>query len=180
MPSPLRYLAISGSLRTASTNTELLRAFARHTPPSCSVDVYDRLGELPLFNPDLEGETPDSVLHLAREVEASDGILIASPEYAHGIPGALKNALDWLVSRFEIPGKPVMLVHASTRGLFVREHLGEVLKTMACRLYPGRTFEMHLISKRREEIALLLDTPEMRSDIRSALEDFSSFVASPA
>ncbi len=139
--------------------------------------IFEGLGDLPLFSPDKEAETPDSVLRLAAAVEVCDGILISCPEYAHGIPGAFKNALDWLVSRFEIPGKPAMLVHASTRNVYLREHLREVLRTISCRLYPEPEFEVHLIRKDRPEIDAILSTGEMRAAMRMKLEGFERFAA---
>ncbi len=175
----MRFLGLCGSLRAASTNRALLEAFRRHGLPENSVKIFDDLGRLPLFNPDHEGEkAPQAVLDLARMVGVADAIIIASPEYAHGIPGALKNALDWLVSRFEIPGKPVMLVHASVRGQFVREHLSEVLRTMSTRIYEGRVFEVHLIGKSAEAAAATLDEASHVERIRAVLADFSAFIAS--
>jgi NAD(P)H-dependent FMN reductase len=61
-------------------------------PPGVSMTIYDGLGALPHFNPDLEGMEPSSVLEFRRQLKASDGVLICSPEYAHGVPGTLKNA----------------------------------------------------------------------------------------
>lgn len=173
----MRILAISGSLREQSTNTALLRAFMRHAPDGIVVELLEKIDHLPLFNPDLEADTPQAVLDFAARVARCDGLVIASPEYAHGIPGALKNALDWLVSRFEIPDKPVMLVHASTRGAFVREHLSEVLRTMSCRLFPG-TFERHLISKGPTEIDAQLAEETCRREMAEALSAFQAFVES--
>ena len=120
------------------------------------------------------------MVELARQVGEADGLIIASPEYAHGIPGPLKNALDWLVSGSEIPNKPVMLVHASVRGLSVREHLAEVLGTMSVRLHPGPAFEIHLVGKPQEEAREMLDRPEMRERIARALAGFAAFAADPA
>ena len=174
----MHLLALSGSLRAISTNTALLHAFADIAPDGIIVEIFDGMGDLPLFSPDLEADTPDSVLRLAEKVAECDGILIACPEYAHGIPGAFKNALDWLVSRFEIPGKPVMLVHASTRSAYLRDHLREVLKTISCRLYPGPDFEVHLIKKEPQEVRDFLAAPEMRAAMRSKLEEFERFVSS--
>lgn len=173
----MRLLALSGSLRGASTNTALLHAFAALAPEDISVEVFDGMGDLPLFSPDMESDTPDSVLRLAGKVAECDGMLISCPEYAHGIPGAFKNALDWLVSRFEIPGKPAMLVHASTRSAYLREHLREVLRTISCRLYPEEEFEVHLIRKDRREIDAILSTGEMRAAMRMKLEAFARFAA---
>lgn len=173
----MRLLALSGSLRSDSTNTALLRAFSKNAPDGIAVEVFDGLGDLPLYSPDKEADTPESVLRLAAAVEACDGIVISCPEYAHGIPGAFKNALDWLVSRFEIPGKPAMLVHASTRSVYLREHLREVLRTISCRLYPEPEFEVHLIKKGRQEIDAILSTEEICAAMRMKLEGFGRFAA---
>lgn len=174
----MRFLAICGSLRAASTNRILLEAFARHAPEGISVDMSGEIRDLPLFNPDQDGERrPPAVAELARQVGEADGLIIASPEYAHGIPGPLKNALDWLVSGSEIPNKPVMLVHASVRGLFVREHLSEVLRTMSTGLHPGAPFETHLVGKPSEEAREILDRPETREHIVRTLADFAAFAA---
>jgi NAD(P)H-dependent FMN reductase len=172
----MRLLAISGSLRAASTNRVLLDAFARHAPEGIDVDMCGDIGRLPLFNPDHDGDRrPPAVATLARRVGEADGLLIASSEYAHGIPGPLKNALDWLVSGFEIPNKPVMLVHASMRGVFMREHLSEVLRTMSTRLFAGPVFEIHLVGKSPAEAQAMLDRPETQERIGRALADFEVF-----
>ena len=173
----MKLLGLSGSLREDSTNTCLLRGFANNAPAHFDVAVFDGLGDLPPFSPDREENPPASVLRLAEAVAACDGLLVACPEYAHGIPGAFKNALDWLVSRFEIPGKPAMLVHASTRNAYLREHLSEVLKTISCRLFPGPAFELHLIKKTPDEIRAILAAEVIRAAMRSRLEDFERFAA---
>src|ERR1700750_2823244 len=93
----MKVLAVSGSLRAASINSALCRAAARLSPPGMHVDVFCGLGDLPLFNPDLETLPPDAVQSFRSAVGHADALFIASPEYAHGISGAMKNALDWLV-----------------------------------------------------------------------------------
>ena len=148
----MRFLAISGSLRAASSNTALLRALAARAPNDVEIEVCDLIGALPIFNPDLEGErTPAPVIALAQKVHAADGLIIACPEYAHGIPGGLKNALDWLVSRDEIPFKPVMLAHASHRGQFVLEALSEVLQTMSLDVVDAAFLKIPLLGKSMED-----------------------------
>ena len=106
----MRVFAITGSLRAVSSNTALLEAAAALAPPGMEIAVFRRLGDLPLFNPDLDGEghaPPSEVAALRAQVASAGGVIISSPEYAHGVPGAMKNALDWLVSYPEFAGKPV-------------------------------------------------------------------------
>lgn len=175
-----RFLAICGSLRLASTNRILLEAFARHGATSATIEMAPDLATIPPFNPDHEGAaTPAAVCVLASRIAAADGLIIAAPEYAHGIPGALKNALDWLVSRSEIPGKPVMLVHASARGTYVRDHLGEVLRTMSVRLCDREAFEVHLIGKAADDARAMLDHADQRERIRACVAAFAEFAAGP-
>jgi chromate reductase, NAD(P)H dehydrogenase (quinone) len=126
-----RILAISGSLRAQSTNTTLLLAATRLAPPDVQIDLYKGLGDLPLFNPDLDGKEPDAVREFQAALAAADGILICSPEYAHGVSGAMKNALDWLVSDVALVGKSVALINASPRATYAQEALLETLRTMS-------------------------------------------------
>jgi len=90
----MNILAISGSLRAGSINSTLLRATARLAPPDMRIELFADLGDLPLFNPDIEASDPAPVAALRARIIAADAVLIASPEYAHGITGVLKNALD--------------------------------------------------------------------------------------
>ena len=100
------------------------------------LQLYDGLGSLPPFNPDDEHHLlPPSVLALREAVGRADALLIASPEYAHGVPGVFKNLLDWLVGSLEFPGKPVLLLNTSARGSHhAQEALAEILSTMSARL----------------------------------------------
>lgn len=134
--TPRHVLCLSGSLRRISANTALLQAAQRLAPDTLQLELYEGLGCLPLFNPDDEVEPlPPRVQTLRRAVGRSDALLIACPEYAHGIPGAFKNLLDWLVGSLEFPGKPVALLNASGRGSFhAQAALREVLGTMSARV----------------------------------------------
>ena len=109
----MRILAISGSLRRISSNTTLLRAIDALAPPGVEVTLYDGLADLPAFNPDFEGAEPSSVLAFRGQLKSADGVFISSPEYAHGVPGSLKNALDWIVGSGELVDKPVAILNAS-------------------------------------------------------------------
>jgi chromate reductase len=131
--SPWRVLCLSGSLRRVSANTALLQAARQLAPAGLELSVYGGLGKLPWFNPDREIEPlPRAVAALRRVVGSSDALLIACPEYAHGVPGAFKNLLDWLVGSLEFPGKPVALLNASERGSSqAQAALREILVTMS-------------------------------------------------
>ena len=110
----MHILAISGSLRASSTNTALVRATAALAPKTMEFTIYDGLADLPHFSPDLDGDNaPASVGQLRGLLQAADGVLICTPEYAFGVPGALKNALDWTVSSGDLYEKPVAAISAS-------------------------------------------------------------------
>ncbi|HKH71172.1 MAG TPA: NADPH-dependent FMN reductase, partial [Vicinamibacterales bacterium] len=99
----VRVLAISGSLRRASSNGALVGAVAQLASGGVEVSIYRELASLPPFNPDLEEETaPEAVARFRAALQACDAVLISSPEYAHGVPGVLKNALDWVVASGEL------------------------------------------------------------------------------
>jgi chromate reductase, NAD(P)H dehydrogenase (quinone) len=127
----MKVLALSGSLRAASINSALLRAASRLAPPEIAVNVFSGLRDLPLFNPDLESHPPEAVNYFRSQVAASDALLIASPEYAHGVTGIIKNALDWLVSYEPFAYKAVAVINASPRAHHADAGLREILRTMA-------------------------------------------------
>ncbi|MCG7394276.1 NAD(P)H-dependent oxidoreductase [Microvirga sp. ACRRW] len=133
----MHLLALSGSLRAGSFNTSALRALQKLAPGGVAVEFYEGIGALPHFNPDVEmSALPESVADLRWQVAAADGVVIACPEYAHGIPGAFKNALDWLVGCENFPGKPVMLINTAPRASHAQAQLAEILKTMSARMVP--------------------------------------------
>jgi NAD(P)H-dependent FMN reductase len=133
----LRLLAISGSLRAASSNGALVGAVALVAPPGVTVETYDGLSALPHFNPDADVEpAPPAVAAWRERLAAADGVLLSSPEYAHGVPGALKNALDWIVGSGEFMLKPVALVNASPMSHFAHPQLAETLAVMMAAIVP--------------------------------------------
>ena len=119
----MRILTISGSLRAKSSNTAVLDAVALVAPLGVTIVRYDGLGGLPHFNPDLDTETPPGpVADLRRQVGEADGLLLSSPEYAHGIAGSFKNGVDWLVGSLEFPGKPIGIINAAPRATHAEAH----------------------------------------------------------
>jgi NAD(P)H-dependent FMN reductase len=136
----IKLLAISGSLRKRSSNTEVLRALVLLAPASVRVTLYSGLDRLPFFNPDLDQEgmePPPAVRDFRGRVGEADALFICSPEYAHGVPGVLKNALDWLVSAPEIVHKPIGLLNASPRSIHAPASLAETLRTMSTTIVPA-------------------------------------------
>src|SRR3984957_393551 len=159
--NPIRVLALSGSLRRASTNTAALEALARLAPEGVKVLVYRELAGLPPFNPDDDVEDkpkPEPVETLRALVDASDALVIAAPEYAHGVPGALKNALDWLVASETFAGKPTALIDTSPRAFHAQASLREILSTMAARLIPEAFVSISLTGKAVAPDDILADT----------------------
>ena len=140
----MKILAISGSLRKASLNTTLLRAVARIAPPEIEVALFSGLGELPLFNPDIEAPEPAPVLALREHILAADALLIASPEYAHGVTGAMKNALDWMVGNESFVNKPVGLLNASPRATHAQAPFYPCGWIVSC---PKRTLAARIIQE---------------------------------
>lgn len=130
----MNILALSGSLRAASENTRLLRAAARLSSPEIEVTVYSGLGELPLFNPDIEFPSPAAVAALRTAINAADAVIIASPEYAHGVSGVIKNALDWMVGNESFVNKPVALLNAAPRARHAYLALRETVTMMSARV----------------------------------------------
>ncbi len=154
----MRVLAISGSLRAASTNTAILEAAALAAPPGMVVEVYRRLGSLPHFNPDLDGNPPPAAQALRAAVGSSDGLRFSTPEYAHGLPGSFKNALDWLVGSTEFPGKPVAVINLSPRSTFAAASLAEILRTMSARLIGPASVTLALPGRGTDAAALAADS----------------------
>jgi chromate reductase len=169
---PMRVLAISGSLRRASTNTAALEALARLAPEGVKVLVYRDLAKLPPFNPDDDVEDrpkPEPVETLRTLVGASDALVVAVPEYAHGLPGALKNALDWLVASETFAGKPTALINTSPRAFHAQASLREILSTMAARLTPEAFAAIPLTGK-MVTVADILADPVWARRLTESLE----------
>jgi chromate reductase len=155
-----RILAISGSLRARSSNTELLRAAASIAGASAEVMLFSGLGKLPSFNPDLDEEGAvllSSVNELRAEIARADAVLISSPEYAHGVPGSLKNALDWLVSGPEMIGMRAGLLNASARSVHAHAALEETLRTMSANVVDDAVAVVPLDGRRLNAAEIVAD-----------------------
>jgi chromate reductase, NAD(P)H dehydrogenase (quinone) len=170
-PKTIHILAISGSLRQVSSNAALLQAAMALAPENVEMKLYGGLNDLPHFNPDLEPTEPPAVTDLRQQLAWSDGLLISSPEYAHGIPGALKNALDWLVSGAEFVDKPIALFNASPRAIHAQASLTEIVTTMAGRIVPEASITVSLLGKNLDATGIVAD-PEISSEVKAAMVAF--------
>jgi len=140
---PWNVFAVSGSLQAASSNSALVQLAVGLSSDDLIVQPYAGLDHLPYFNPDLDGDAPpQAVVDLRQHAARADAFLIASPEYAHEMPGALKNALDWLVRSGELYGKPAALLCAAPsaeRGIYARRALQQTLNAQGVRIVASVT-----------------------------------------
>jgi NAD(P)H-dependent FMN reductase len=178
--SRIRILAISGSLRSGSSNTALLRAASSIAPSHMELRLCERIDRLPFFDPDLDddgGEVPSEVEQFRAELRATDGVLISSPEYAHGVPGVLKNALDWLVgsTQGEIVEKPVALINASPRATHAQASLVETLRTMSAHIVADVALPTSITGRALDTVALQ-GMPGVVGVISSALAELESAI----
>jgi chromate reductase, NAD(P)H dehydrogenase (quinone) len=123
-------LAISGSTRKTSTNYKLISAIADLTKDAFNISVYEGIERLPHFNPDDNDNAPQVVISFRHRVATADAVIICTPEYAHGVPGSLKNAIDWCISSNAFSEKPTALITASTDGTNAHQSLLETLRTI--------------------------------------------------
>ena len=115
-PRPIALLGLVGSLRKASLNRALLRAVGECLPAHVTLTTWDRLGELPHYDGDVEARgLPEPVASLGAAIKAADGLVISTPEYNYSVPGVLKNAIDWMSRGQPAPirGKTLGIVGAS-------------------------------------------------------------------
>lgn len=171
----IQILAISGSLRQVSSNTALLEAAIALSPQNVEMKLYGGLNDLPHFNPDLEPTEPASAKDLRAQIKWADGLIVSSPEYAHGVPGVLKNALDWLVSGEEFVRKPIALFNASPRATHAQASLTEILTTMSGRIVPGASIAVPLLGKKLDAAGIIAD-PEISGEVRAAIVAFASAI----
>src|SRR5258708_4921135 len=169
----MKILAISGSLRASSSNTAVLRAAAHLAPAGVDIALFEGIADLPFFNPDLDGDRlPVPVAAFRALIGAADGILISSPEYARGVAGVLKNALDWLVARFEFPNKPVALINTSPRATHALAALTITLETMSARLVKDASITLPLLGTVNDADSIAANA-ELSAPLRHALEIFA-------
>jgi chromate reductase, NAD(P)H dehydrogenase (quinone) len=166
----MKIVAIAGSLRATSLNTAVLQAASRLVPAGVKIEMFDGIGNLPFFNSDLDGDRlPREVAEFRAVIGTADGLLISSPEYARGVAGVMKNALDWLVASFEFPNKPVALINTSPRATHALAALAITLETMSARLVKDASITLPLLGTTNDAASIAANA-EFATPLRSALE----------
>jgi NAD(P)H-dependent FMN reductase len=134
------------------------------------MSIYRGLAELPPFNPDLDGDSaPEAVTRFRATLEASDAILISSPEYAHGVPGVVKNALDWVVGSGELIAKPIALINASARASRAWASLAETLAVMSAHVILEASITVPLDGRALDSNGIVGDD-QLSTTLRSAID----------
>jgi chromate reductase len=173
----MKILAISGSLRAGSHNTAVLVAAKRLAPTGMTIELFDGIGKLPFFNSDLETEhLPDNVAAFRKLIGEADGVLISSPEYARGVSGVMKNALDWLVGSDEFPGKPVALINTSPRATHALAALTLTLETMSACVIQNASITLSLLGTVNDAESIAAN-PDLAEPLRDVLAQFAQAIA---
>jgi NAD(P)H-dependent FMN reductase len=168
----MKIIAISGSLRATSLNTAVLHAASRLAPTGVKIEIFEGIGNLPFFNSDLDGDrVPREVAQFRAVIGTADGLLISSPEYARGVAGVMKNALDWLVGSFEFPNKPVALINTSPRATHALAALTVTLETMSARLVNDASITLPLLGTVNDAESIAANA-ELAAPLRSALDRY--------
>lgn len=162
-------LALSGSLRDGSTNTALIGAAKLLAPEGVELVLWNDQDQLPHFNPDLETSVPPLVQEFRDLVGRADGLLFAAPEYARGLPGAFKNALDWLVGGDTFVRKYFVQWNASPRASEAQKSLRLVLETMSGLHVDEAALALPLIKQQVTPESLAVQYPD---EIKAALAAF--------
>ena len=175
----MNVFAISGSLRRGASNTSLLEAAARVAPEGIVVSLYPSIALLPHFNPDddtIDQSTlPRVVADFRKLIGEADALLLSTPEYAHGLPGSFKNALDWLVGSLEFPGKPVAMISPSARSTYAQAQLREILKTMSAQIIDSASVVVPL-PRREMTVDEIVAADAQAGALRSVLAELMAVV----
>ena len=161
MERSIKILAISGSLRSNSSNTALIKAIAKIVPDFVQYTIYEDLHNIPLFD---ESDIPaESVTKLRHLIANADGILICSPEYAFGVSGVLKNAIDWTVSSGEFYDKPVALITAAINGEKAHASLLNILDALAAKVVEDGTLVIPFVRSKLNKDGEIIDNPTLQA-----------------
>ena len=149
MKKKINILGISGSLRASSSASAVLNIVSELVPEQVNFKTYNGLAEIPAFND--SNEIPKPVTKFIKRIAEADGVFFCIPEYAFGVPGALKNALDWTVATTAFTDKPVALITAASSGDKAHAALLLTLKAIGANIPEGATLLLSFIRSRLNE-----------------------------
>ncbi|MDP9046631.1 MAG: NAD(P)H-dependent oxidoreductase [Bacteroidota bacterium] len=156
-------LAIPGSLRTSSSNHAILNYLGTLAPANSNFSIFEGLAQIPHFDPGLDNDNPpETVTAFRKLIDEADGVIICSPEYAYGVPGTLKNALDWTVSSGSLSEKPLALITASTGGENAHAALLLILTALNAKVRPDSALIISFIRSKMDENGNITDEAEAK------------------
>lgn len=171
-----KIVAISGSTRKSSSNLNLIKAIEEIANDIFTIEIFDGLTGLPHFNPDLDIEkAPDEVASFRKLLTAADGILICTPEYAMGVPGTLKNAIDWTVSSCEFRHKPTVLITASSMGEKGHASLLETLKIIEANITDETQLLISYVKTKVSKESKIIDAKTL-SEVKALVKAFDTLL----
>ncbi|HEY0677980.1 MAG TPA: NAD(P)H-dependent oxidoreductase [Chitinophagaceae bacterium] len=172
-----RIIAISGSTRKSSSNLNLIRAIINLFSDKADFRIFQELSVIPHFNPDLDnGDPPQSVTDFRRQLNEADGVLICTPEYAMGVPGTLKNAIDWTVSSMEFSHKPVALITASLSGQKAHMALMETLKVIEAEIPEASQLVVSFVKTKVSDEKII--DPQTLEQVRNVMQSLITTIDS--
>lgn len=175
-----KVIAISGSTRANSTNLNFIKAISKLAEQQFELTLLEGLAEIPHFNPDLDTETPPTqVKEFRNTLSEAHGILICTPEYAMGVPGTLKNAIDWTVSSMEFSGKPVALITASSLGEKGHRSLLETLKVIEAKMIDETQLLISYAKTKISVDAVITDKATL-TGIQTLIDSFAKLLPTPS
>ena len=172
-----KFVALSGSLRKLSYNSSALEALSLLSVDIANINIIT-LGDLPLFNPDREQDEISAVLTLKSQLKSADGLIISSPEYAHGISGVMKNALDWLVSGEEFVNIPIMLINTSPRATHAQQMLREIIVTMSGNIIEKSCVVIPLLGTSLDAQGVVVDA-KLSGLLKTGIDELCSVINNP-
>ncbi|MBO9730162.1 MAG: NAD(P)H-dependent oxidoreductase [Chitinophaga sp.] len=179
MSNKIKVLAICGSTREVSSNHHLIKAITTLSADIFDVQLWDGLTGLPHFNPDLDmlpESAPEPVQQFREQLTRADAVLICSPEYAIGVPGTLKNAIDWTVSSMHFSRKPVALITAGTSGFKAHQSLLGTLLIIESKIGEHAQIVVPGVKRKVNDQGVITD-PETETQVRKLIATLAAVVA---
>ena len=163
----IKILALPGSLRLNASSNQILQTIKALAPPQVDFEIFDRIGNIPHFND--ADVIPHEVVSFRQKLKSANAVLICTPEYAFGVPGALKNAIDWTVSSGEFSNKPVGLVTASSHGTHGHAAMQLILNAISANLIVDATILIPFVRSKMDANGNIND-PELTEDLKRVWE----------